>query len=447
MLARRKGGRYGAATVKISVARQNGKNGIVEVRELFGMIALGEKFLHTAHEVKTARKAFKRIASFFENEKKCPELAAMVKEIRKTNGQEAILLKCRDCLTEGEDDCRHDSGGSVEFIARSKGSGRGFTVDVLVLDEDQDLTDEELEALLPTISSAPLGNPQIIMTGTPPDPDKPDAEQGEVARRVRKEAQEGTDPNLLCMDWGVGFGPLPDVDDVKLWHETNPALGIRLHIQELHRERKLMSPESFARERLGWWGNPAARLGGLFGPGRWASLGVAGIQPVTILGFGIAVSLDGEWASIAACGEAEDGRRVIGVAERQPGTDWVVNEVLRLGRKYEVEFGIDEKCPEPMLLSDLEESGAMVTQLTLAGVAEAASQMRVGVKTKAFVHGNHPDLDGAVERAAWRMVGDQKIFGRKQSDGSIDMLEAGAIAYHMALESESVYESRGLVTV
>jgi hypothetical protein len=32
----------------------------------------------------------------------------------------------------------------VEFIARSKGSGRGFTVDVLVCDEAQDLADEEL---------------------------------------------------------------------------------------------------------------------------------------------------------------------------------------------------------------------------------------------------------------------------------------------------------------
>jgi hypothetical protein len=60
------------------------------------------------------------------------------------------------------------NGGSIEFIARSSGSGRGFTVDVLVCDEDQDLTDEELAALLPTISAAPSGNPMVILTGTPP---------------------------------------------------------------------------------------------------------------------------------------------------------------------------------------------------------------------------------------------------------------------------------------
>src|ERR1700753_707158 len=64
-LGRRRDGRWAAATCGLAVPRQNGKNGIIEVRELFGMVALGEKFLHTAHEVKTARKAFIRIASFF----------------------------------------------------------------------------------------------------------------------------------------------------------------------------------------------------------------------------------------------------------------------------------------------------------------------------------------------------------------------------------------------
>ena len=75
-----------------------------------------EAFLHTAHEVKTTRKAFKRLKHFFgeivnDPNAKFPELNALVTEIRSTNGQEAIYLS---------------TGGSVEFIARSKGSGRGF---------------------------------------------------------------------------------------------------------------------------------------------------------------------------------------------------------------------------------------------------------------------------------------------------------------------------------
>jgi hypothetical protein len=65
------------------VPRQNGKNALIEVRELFGMVGRGEKFLHTAHEVKTARKAFKRLQHFFGTKPddpgaKFPELNALV---------------------------------------------------------------------------------------------------------------------------------------------------------------------------------------------------------------------------------------------------------------------------------------------------------------------------------------------------------------------------------
>src|SRR5690606_13871961 len=143
-LAVRPDGRWASLKCGLAVPRQNGKNALLEIRELYGMVALGEKFLHTAHEVKTARKAFLRIASFFENPRKWPELAELVKEIRRTNGQEAVVLH---------------NGGSVEFVARSKGSGRGFTVDVLVMDEAQELGDDALEALMPTTAASPLGNP------------------------------------------------------------------------------------------------------------------------------------------------------------------------------------------------------------------------------------------------------------------------------------------------
>jgi hypothetical protein len=86
-----RGGKFASLTCGLAVPRQNGKNAILEMRELFGMVQLGEKFLHTAHEVKTARKAFLRLASFFENTRKWPEMADLVKDIRRTNGQEAIV--------------------------------------------------------------------------------------------------------------------------------------------------------------------------------------------------------------------------------------------------------------------------------------------------------------------------------------------------------------------
>jgi hypothetical protein len=194
------------------------------------MIVLGEKILHTAHEVKTARKAFLRLCSFFENPRKYPELADLVRDIRKTNGQEAIILT---------------NGGSVEFVARSKGSGRGFTVDVLVLDEAQELSDEAQEALLPTTSSAPLGNPQWIYTGTPPGPKA----VGEVFTRLRADGVAGKDKRLSWHEWSlVG---VVDLDDRANVAATNPAIGRRLNWDTPMAERAAMSDEGFARERLG----------------------------------------------------------------------------------------------------------------------------------------------------------------------------------------------------
>ena len=38
----------------LSLSRQNGKNALLEMRELFGLVLLGENILHSAHEVKTA---------------------------------------------------------------------------------------------------------------------------------------------------------------------------------------------------------------------------------------------------------------------------------------------------------------------------------------------------------------------------------------------------------
>ena len=176
-------GRLASGVCGVFVPRQNGKNAILEIVELFKATIQGRRILHTAHELKSARKAFMRLRSFFENERQFPDLYRMVKSIRATNGQEAIVLHHPDCATF-ERKCGCPGWGSVEFVARSRGSARGFTVDDLVCDEAQELSDEQLEALLPTVSAAPSGDPQQIFLGTPPGP----LADGSVVLRLRGQA-------------------------------------------------------------------------------------------------------------------------------------------------------------------------------------------------------------------------------------------------------------------
>lgn len=414
-LGRRKNGRFAAATVGQAVPRQNGKNGWLEIRELFGMVVLGEKFLHTAHEVKTSRKAFRRIASFFENEREFPELAALVKEIRKTNGQEAVVL---------------DNGASVEFIARSSGSGRGFTVDVLVCDEAQDLTDDELAALLPTISAAPGGNPQVIITGTPPDPEKAHLAKGEVFRRVRGEAQARTDPALCFVDFGVPDGPLPDVDDKRLWYKTNPALGGRLNVAEVERERKLMSPEKFARERLGWWGDPKADGAGLFPASAWAGC-ATDEERGPVAAVALAVSIDRRWASIGAATAGEVP--YLGAVHRFSSTVEAAQEAARIALEHGVPVVIDKGGPAADLFHVLDAAGATVLKAGTADYLDACAWLYDAVTEGRVKHGDHSDLNDAVRVSVRRPVGDRWAIGRK--GGDVSMLEAVTLARWGAAQS------------
>lgn len=226
-----KNGKFSSTRCGLSVPRQNGKNGCLEIRELFGMVALGERILHTAHEVKTARKAFLRLCSFFENRRKFPELAALVVAIRKTNGQEAIILT---------------NDGSIEFVARSKGSARGFSVDLLVLDEAQDLGEEAFAALKPTISAS--SNPQTIMTGTPPGP----TSNGEIFAKARADGVAGKGKRQSWIEWSPEDEA--DFDQLLTWAATNPAFNTRLAQETVEDERAdTPSDEIFARERLGRW--------------------------------------------------------------------------------------------------------------------------------------------------------------------------------------------------
>ena len=225
-------GRWAAGRWGIAVPRQNGKNAVVEILELYALTILGLRILHTAHEVKTARKAFLRLASFFENEREYPDLAGMVKSIRKANGQEAIFLT---------------NGASVEFIARSKNSGRGFTVDMLVCDEAQEYPEEAQAALLPTISAAPSGDPVQVILGTPPGP----KDNGDVFARMHAVAHERIDPRLSWAEWAA-TGEV-DTSDRQGWATTNPSVGGRLLESTIEDEFASFSREMFARERLGMW--------------------------------------------------------------------------------------------------------------------------------------------------------------------------------------------------
>ena len=222
---RRRGDRWAAFEVCLIVARQNGKGTVLEALELAALFLFPDVrlILHSAHEFKTAAEAFLRIRALIEDR---PEFDRKVSRVRTAAGAEAIELK---------------DGKRLRFVARSSGSGRGFTSDLVILDEAYKLGDQEMAALLPTLSARP--DPQAWYTSTAGGPDS------WQLGRVRSRGLTGSDPSLAFLEWSADEDAYDLADPVD-WARANPGLGIRIAAEYVERERAALGPDAFARERL-----------------------------------------------------------------------------------------------------------------------------------------------------------------------------------------------------
>ena len=311
-LGRDEAGRYNVTSAGMSLPRQNGKNVCLEAREFFGMVVNGEKILHTAHQVRTSKKSFRRLASMF-TDTRHPEVTDLVKSIRYTNGEESIELL---------------NGGSIEFSARSRQAARGFDgISLVVYDEAQELTDDQVEAIMATLSASATGTRQLIYTGTPPYPGCP----GDVFRRRRTACIEEAGKHDCWHEWSVAADSIANINvsDTDLWYMTNPALGIRLDEEFTAEEMRSMSKDGFARERLGWW-TPVAKhqIDYAIDKDTWNACKSTEPKPEGKTAYGVKFSADG--STVALCGAVipEDGPARISLIELRPtghGIGWLAD--------------------------------------------------------------------------------------------------------------------------
>ncbi|MDN5725169.1 MAG: DEAD/DEAH box helicase family protein [Propionibacteriales bacterium] len=404
-------GKWASLTCGLSVPRQNGKNALVEIRELFGTVGRGEKILHTAHQVKTAQKHFRRLKHFFgkranDPDAKFPELNALVEEIRNVNGQEAITLK---------------NGGSIEIVARSTGSGRGFTVDVIVCDEAQDMSDDDQEALLATSSSAPLGNPQWIYTGTPPGPKV----NGEVFTRVRTEALQTEPYRMSWHEWSAEIGA--DLDDRTVWRQVNPALLTgRLLWDVVAGERGSFSDEGFSRERLGMWGETSAAS--VISTDAWGSCADEHSVAIEKLVLGIDINPERTMATVGLAGRRADGRLHVEVVETRQGIAWVAAFVKNLHAKNRIAtVVVDARSAAASLIDDFRREGIRVTVTGSSDMGAACGRIYDGVMDMQLVHIGQPQLAAAIAGARKRNIGTEGAWGWNRSNAAVDITPLVAV--------------------
>ena len=309
-LGKDKSGAYTTTSAGLSVPRQNGKNVCLEAREFFGLLVSGEKILHTAHQVKTSKKSFRRLAAMF-TDKSSPEITDTVKQIRYTNGEEAIELH---------------NGGSIQFSARSRQAARGFDgISLVVYDEAQELTDDQTEAIMATLAASDTGTRQIIYTGTPPYPGCP----GEVFRRRRTICTTDPGKHDAWHEWSVSAANLEDIklEDTTLWYNTNPSLGIWLTEEFTAEEYRTLKPDGFARERLGWW-SPALEQQEDMAIKKeiWDACRSNAAKPNGKTAYGVKFSMDGSEVCLCGAVVPAKGAARITLIERKSlsyGTRWL----------------------------------------------------------------------------------------------------------------------------
>lgn len=347
-------GKWASFENTLIVPRQNGKGTILEVRELAGMFVFGEKLIiHTAHELKTAQEHFLRVIQTIEA---YPALSKRMKgKPRFSHGEEQIQLLTRPTMIFGAGRNRiwRDVSPRLRFLARSRGAGRGFTCNCLIYDEAMILATSSVGASLPMLSAVP--NAQMWLTGSA---GMEDSEQ--LARSRRRISHDTKD--LFGAEWSTlphlttcavdrekgrasnNYVVCTDHDDRDVpesWAIANPALGQgRLTVEFTRNELATLDNTEFDRERCGNGEWPAEEEAWrVVSEDLFKSLTLENPGNIPIPGdiaFALDVDEAGNNATIAVSWAHKDGFLVMEVPKNcsRPGTDWVVDRLEQLVKKY-----------------------------------------------------------------------------------------------------------------
>jgi phage terminase large subunit-like protein len=382
----------------------------------------GEKVIvHTAHEFKTAHNSMIALM----NRIKACELIDYVRggsgvtsdiDIRdidgfKTGNQPSITMK---------------NGHILQFAARSSGSGRGFTGDLVVLDEAYALKASEMAALLPTMSAKSIdGNPQVWFTSSAGMP------ESDLLAGLREQGMSRSADRLAYFEWSAE----DDADplDKDSWYQANPALGYRISEEFIQDEYDTFmaagADEEFKRERLGIW----ARLGGesVFPAGVWSNLADEDSRPGAQIVFAVDVSPSRDSASISLLSFRDDGLIHGEIIENRVGTSWVGSRLAELvDRHSPIAVVAIAGSASESLIPKWKREGVRVKLIKFVDYVQACGVFFDWVSQGKLRHLGDDLLAVAIDGAkqSWRSDGASWYWSRKNSDVDITPLVALTVA-------------------
>lgn len=392
-----------------SVPRRNGKNEVVAIREMYGLVELGEHIMHTAHRTTTSHAAWERLMDLLKNAN------ISIDSSYRASGKEHIYL---------------ENGGKIEFRTRTSKGGLGEGFDLLVIDEAQEYQDDQESTLKYVVSDS--ANPQTIFCGTPPTP----VSSGTVFQKLRNDVLRGEMKNTGWAEWSVEDET--DPNDIEAWYYTNPSLGTILT------ERKIQDEIGsdiidFNIQRLGLWIKYNQKSA--ISKAEWESLRVDRVPNlIGKLFVGIKYSKDGGTVSMSiAVKTSEEGMifvEAMDCVSRRDGDDWILELLAAMDVSKVV---IDGASGQQILAAEMKAERMKKPILpTVREVIIANSAFEKGLYAKQICHMDQPSLTQSVSNCEHRAIGSNGGFGYKsiRDDVDITLLDSMILAYWAAIETK-----------
>lgn len=300
-------------TILYMISRQNGKTVLSEVIASFFLNVLCvDSVFGTSLSLDKAEEVWEAVIN---DQESVAELASDVARISRTNGNKRLILTGLRQYKVG---------------APTRRAGRGDSNDLVMLDEIREHRDWETWAAAAASTNA-KPNGMIVCFSNAGDPDSI------VLRQLRSQAiaaiEGGTASDfggevdgstLGLFEWSSPEGA--KTDDMEALAQANPALGYGYLTERALLSNRSTFPENKFRSEC-MCQQVETILPQPFPDGAWAAgIDVSSqIDPESELYFGIDLSQNRRWTSIAVAGRRADGNMHIEVVARQIGTEWALN--------------------------------------------------------------------------------------------------------------------------
>jgi hypothetical protein len=212
-----------------------------------------------------------------------------------------------------------------------------------------------------------------------------------------------------------------------VWLQTNPGMPHRLGVSEVETEFSMLTAEGFARERLGWWGEPGSSDSDI-DPSVWRERADTDAVVNGARALGLDVTNNQSHAAISGAGMAA-GRMHIETVSHQKGTHWVVEAAVLLQAEHpDAVMVVDERSTAAALIPDLELAGVRILRANTAHVTDGCAWMFTAILDDDVSHADDDDMNAAVAGTKKRAVLDRFAWGRKQSAADITPFNAATLA-------------------